>query len=52
LYKLNLPGETAKPDEVVDHELDAGQQNLLIGCLQDFLAQAAIRKAEIEAGNI
>jgi len=41
-----------KPDAVVDHELDAELQSLTIGGLQDFLAQVAIRKAEIEAGNI
>jgi len=52
LYNLNLPGENAKPDAVVDHELDAELQSLTIGGLQDFLAQVAIRKAEIEAGNI
>jgi len=52
LYKLNLPGETTKADEVVNHEVDAELQSLAIGGLQDFLAEVALRKAEIEAGNI
>jgi len=33
LYKLNLPGETTNVDVVVDHELDAELQSLVIGGL-------------------
>jgi hypothetical protein len=51
LNKLRLPSVTASQESVVDYELDMEQLNLLIGGLQDFIANTAIRKTEIEAGN-
>ena len=52
LYKLNVPGESATIDVVLDHELDAELQNLAISGFQDFFAKVAERQAQIEAGNI